>query len=441
MREVAGRYGTPVRVPEARALQTRSSNVHWLTPRAFRLWLEVGLRRHTVDGVPEQGWTGRLEARNTAFAELLFSSGVRLTEGASMLTLEMPQPALGAGRFCPGRLGRAVTKSKRARTFYVAAAVVSAVAGYVESSRAAAVGRAQRRGRYEDLVQCRVVRSVTGQRQKVLHWRDAQGHEGRTPLTDAGVAERMSFYRKGPQGLEPLWLWLTEEGLPLRPASWENVFRTASQRCEQVLAGRVAEPPFCTPHMCRHSFALHMLVVLHHVMDRRMGLSVQERRDLLGGPDGAIRPELAAFHDALTGAERPDVAMAWISRSKARDPLERICRDERPVTHEVLDELPAGKVLAHLRSVLVATSALPPRDERLIALEKKRITVTVEARFDLAERRILHGYAVWHHMRRLRRRLGDDHTTRLQDLNVRCHVTAAGNFLDWLGGEGLTLGT
>lgn len=249
MREVAGRYGTPVRVPEARALQTRSSNVHWLTPRAFRLWLEVGLRRHTVDGVPEQGWTGRLEARNTAFAELLFSSGVRLTEGASMLTLEMPQPALGAGRFCPGRLGRAVTKSKRARTFYVAAAVVSAVAGYVESSRAAAVGRAQRRGRYEDLVQCRVVRSVTGQRQKVLHWRDAQGHEGRTPLTDAGVAERMSFYRKGPQGLEPLWLWLTEEGLPLRPASWENVFRTASQRCEQVLAGRVAEPPFCTPHM------------------------------------------------------------------------------------------------------------------------------------------------------------------------------------------------
>lgn len=43
-------------------------------------------------------------------------------------------------------------------------------------------------------------------------------------------------------------------------------------------------------------------------------------------------------------------------------------------------------------------------------------------------------------MRRLRRRLGDDHTTRLQDLNVRCHVTAANNFLDWLADEELTLG-
>ncbi|MFD3522298.1 hypothetical protein [Streptomyces sp. NPDC058653] len=44
-------------------------------------------------------------------------------------------------------------------------------------------------------------------------------------------------------------------------------------------------------------------------------------------------------------------------------------------------------------------------------------------------------------MRRLRRRLGEDRTTRLQDLNVRCHVTAANNFLDWLGGEGLAIGT
>ncbi|MET7906173.1 hypothetical protein ABZS86_33825 [Streptomyces sp. NPDC005355] len=143
---------------------------------------------------------------------------------------------------------------------------------------------------------------------------------------------------------------------------------------------------------------------------------------------------------AKSGAERPDVAFAWVSRSKARDLLERIGRAERPVTHEVLDELPPGKVLAHLRSVLVATGALPPRDERLVALEKW-ITATVQARTDLAERRILHGYAVWHHMRRLRRRLGEDHTTRLQDLNVRCHVTAAKNFLDWLGGEGLAIGT
>ncbi|WP_243745118.1 hypothetical protein [Streptomyces hainanensis] len=131
----------------------------------------------------------------------------------------------------------------------------------------------------------------------------------------------------------------------------------------------------------------------------------------------------------MTSSERPDVAFAWVFRSKARDLLECIGRDERPVTHQVLDELPPGEGLAHLRSVVVATGSMPPRDERLIALEKW-ITATVQVRTDLAERRILHGYAVWHHLRRLRRRLGEEHAIRLQDLNVRCHVTAAGNFLD-----------
>ncbi|MEU9167677.1 site-specific integrase [Streptomyces sp. NPDC048420] len=172
---------------------------------------------------------------------------------------------------------------------------------------------------------------------------------------------------------------------------------------------------------------------------QRCVLDQQLRRLLGASAEEAIAPELAPFHEALTSAERPDTALAWISRSQVRDLLERIGRDEHPVTHDSLDDLPPGKVLAHLRSVLVATGVLPPRDERLVALEKW-ITTTVQARTDLAERRILHGYAVWHHLRRLRRRLGDQHTSQLQDMNVRCHVSAADNFLTWLAGEGLTLG-
>lgn len=53
----------------------------------------------------------------------------------------------------------------------------------------------------------------------------------------------------------------------------------------------------------------------------------------------------------------------------------------------------------------------------------------------------MHGYAVWHRLRRFRRRRGEEHATRLQDLNVRCHVTAANNFLGWRTVEGLRLGT
>ena len=168
----------------------------------------------------------------------------------------------------------------------------------------------------------------------------------------------------------------------------------------------------------------------------------QRVRDLLGDGTGAIRPELAPFHEALTSAAAPRMS-PWPG-SPGRRP--RTCwnasaGDERRVTHEVLDELPGGKVLGPPAQRPRRDGALPPRDERLVALEKW-ITETVQARTDLAERRILHGYAVWHHLRRLRRRLGDQHTTRLQDLNVRCHVTAGQQLpRPRLAAEGPTLGT
>jgi len=164
----------------------------------------------------------------------------------------------------------------------------------------------------------------------------------------------------------------------------------------------------------------------------------QRIRGLIGDEAARIRADLAPLHLALTGAERPDMAMAWLNRPKVREILSRIGGDSRPLTYEILDELPPGKTLDHLRSVLVAAGALPGRDERLVKLER-RIAAALAARTDPGERRVLHGYATWHHLRRLRQRLGGGHASHLQCLNVRSHVTAAVNFLDWLAGDGLTL--
>ncbi|MFD5931745.1 hypothetical protein [Streptomyces sp. NPDC060333] len=73
MRQVVTARGEVVKVPDARAKNARSANVHWLTPRTWRLWVDVGLRGHGRDGVPELGWVGRLEDRNVAFVRLLVS--------------------------------------------------------------------------------------------------------------------------------------------------------------------------------------------------------------------------------------------------------------------------------------------------------------------------------------------------------------------------------
>ena len=278
-----------------KAKDTRPSNVHWLTPRTWRLWIDVGLRGHGPNGVPEPGFVGRLEDRNTAFVRLLTSSGLRLTEAASLLTFEVPTRRLDGGRYVVGRVAAEVTRSKVSRTFYAAAGAIGEMEAYAESSRAWAVRRAQRRGLYERVPGMRLVTDVTRGLKPKVYWREPDGAEGVQELGDLTWQERMLLFAEGTDGLEPLWLWLNEKGMPFGPHSWEGVFKEANERCARVLIPRQragVDPhqqfaPYATPHSGRHSFALYMLVVLEEVMDRRYGLSSEERRDyrvLYGDP-------------------------------------------------------------------------------------------------------------------------------------------------------------
>jgi site-specific recombinase XerD len=295
MKQVRGRNGEVVISAAARAKDARPSNVHWLTPRTWRRWTDVGLRGHNRDGVPEAGWASRVEDRNVAFTRLLVSSGLRRSEGGSLLTFEVPEGRLDRGRYCRGKVAAEVTRSKRSRTFYVAADAVGEIEAYTDSSRAWAVRRAQQKGLYERLPRLRVVTEVTRQKNPVMHWRGLDGAVGRQPLNEVTVQERMLLFTEGRHGLEPLWLWLNERGMPFAVDSWDGVFRTANERCQQVLTppGRIGlDPhrvyaPYATPHSARHSFALYMLVVLNVLMDQRYGLGEDERknyRELYGDP-------------------------------------------------------------------------------------------------------------------------------------------------------------
>lgn len=143
MREVLGRHGEMVSVPAQRARDARSSNVKWLTPQAYRLWRDVGLRGYTADGRRDPAFRGRNDDRNAAYSDLLFSSGMRLSEGGSLLTFEVPALEESVKRFFDGRLAKAATKSRRERTFYVAVEDLRSVAPYERTTRRAVIRRAQ----------------------------------------------------------------------------------------------------------------------------------------------------------------------------------------------------------------------------------------------------------------------------------------------------------
>jgi hypothetical protein len=165
----------------------------------------------------------------------------------------------------------------------------------------------------------------------------------------------------------------------------------------------------------------------------------QQLAGLLADPaTGRVRAGLQAFQQALAGIERPEIALGWLRRPKVQALLAELAAGQRPLTHAALDALPASKTLTHLRSVLVSTGTLPARDEHLAQLERW-ISGAVAARTDPADKEVLHRYAVWHVLRRLRHRIRGLQATHGQAAVARRNIQAAVAFLDWLAARGLTL--
>ncbi|MGH3266551.1 MAG: hypothetical protein ACRDNS_31690 [Trebonia sp.] len=171
----------------------------------------------------------------------------------------------------------------------------------------------------------------------------------------------------------------------------------------------------------------------------RCGLR-QRVDEMLADGNGKVRPELGTLYEALVGIGRPATALSWLSRHTVACVLGELASGARPLSHATLDELAPTKTLAHLRAVLVATGILPDRDEHLAQLEAWAAKA-VAARSDSDERQLLHRYAIWHVLRRLRQRTRGTHATSNQAKTARENIAAAAAFLDWLAAADLTLRT
>jgi hypothetical protein len=163
-------------------------------------------------------------------------------------------------------------------------------------------------------------------------------------------------------------------------------------------------------------------------------------RSLLAGPDGSIRASLRPLHQALAATSPPGTALRWLAKPAVAAVLSGIAAGERDLSHGELDRLQQTPVLAHTRSVLVATGTLPARDEQMARLEHFASQM-IDGRRDPGQRQVLRRYATWHLLRRLRRRNNGRAVTREQHNVVVGQVRAAVALLDWLDGRNLTLGT
>lgn len=162
-------------------------------------------------------------------------------------------------------------------------------------------------------------------------------------------------------------------------------------------------------------------------------------RTLLTGPDGTVRPELEPIRSALATVD-PETGVNWAARASNQRLMGRLTELTGPVTHEVLDRLASSEAVERLRTMLIHHAGLPIRDERLISAERstQRRIARVE---DPDDRKILAGFATWHHLRRLRALAERRPLTQEQVTYSVNALTASANLLNWLRARGTSLAT
>jgi hypothetical protein len=167
---------------------------------------------------------------------------------------------------------------------------------------------------------------------------------------------------------------------------------------------------------------------------------LHDRLEQVLGPDPA--PALGVLTAALRSVASLRTGLGWLARSPAVPLLAALARGEQPLSHATLDTAAASRggrafAVEHLRRLLVASGALPDRDEHLHRLEQRLPALLAAAH--PADQQVLRAYATWQLLRRLRGTAAQARPTLRAASRARDALTEAARFLTELRGRGRDL--
>ncbi len=158
---------------------------------------------------------------------------------------------------------------------------------------------------------------------------------------------------------------------------------------------------------------------------------------LLAGPDGAVSTQLQPLVEAFARVRLPFTAIRWVHASPNAKLLGQIVADGRPLSHDLLDELPPTAGVHYIRQIMVETGVLPRRNEDL-----ERVPAWLD--HHLADKRPEHANLVrpflhWFLLRRARNRAAVRRHPASAGHDLRRRVLVALELLAWIDEQGMAL--
>ncbi len=161
-------------------------------------------------------------------------------------------------------------------------------------------------------------------------------------------------------------------------------------------------------------------------------------KELLRGGADQVPPALAPVYAAIIATDNPRSALNWLRTGSGARLLAQMAAGTLAISHQSLDAHPRPQAAAYLRATLVANVVLPARDEALVATERF-LTDTLAGMGREADRHLVHAYATWRVLNRLRSCADRGDQPRTYTGHAHLKITTAVRFLDWVAERTITL--
>ena len=153
---------------------------------------------------------------------------------------------------------------------------------------------------------------------------------------------------------------------------------------------------------------------------------------------GHIYPPLATLFDRLRNLQEPRSGLRWVCDPQPRALLQDLATGRLALTHDAFRQVPNLRAAVYLSDLLMQCGALPTVDRQLLLFERW-LAEHLAAVADPAHARVLHHFASWHQLRKLRAGADKGPLGTSPARAARNQVTQAGYFLAWLAGRGVLL--